>query len=180
MTTTLVSQEEILQHWDHLQSSPTDNGTLSMLVVRREVDHREIRQELYVSPEGGIEGDRWAQKSHQDPEHHAQIAIMNDRVLRLIADNDPNRMALAGDQMVVDFNLHESNVPAGTRLRIGEAEFEVTPKLHKGCKKFAARFGTEALKLINSVPNRPYHMRGIYLRVTKAGVIRTGDTIQKL
>lgn len=180
MTQTFVSQTELEAQLDHILASPRNHGTVTMLVVRREVDHREIRSEVYFSPEGGVEGDRWARTASKDPEAEAQLVAMNDRILRLIADQDAERMALAGDQLVIDLNLSEDNVPAGTRFQIGEAVLEVTPKRHKGCKKFAARFGAEALKFINAVDKRDLHLRGIYFRVVQAGLVRVGDPVQKL
>lgn len=180
MTQTFLSQAAIDAQLTHILASPRTHGTVTLLLVRREVDHREIRTEIYVSPEGGIEGDRWAQTAENDPTHAAQLVAMNDRMLRLLADGDEQRMALAGDQLVLDFNMEENNVPEGTRLQIGEAIFEVTPKRHKGCKKFAARFGTEALKYINAVTRRDLHLRGIYLRVIQAGLVRQGDSVVKL
>ncbi len=51
---------------------------------------------------------------------------------------------------------------------------------HRGCGKFSARFGVEALKLVNSAIGRELNMRGINTKVITGGVVRTGDSIVKL
>ena len=58
-----------------------------------------------------------------------------------------DRWPLAGDQLYVDLDLSHENLPVGTRLAIGTAELEVTAAPHTGCKKFASRFGLEALRV---------------------------------
>ena len=52
---------------------------------------------------------------------------MSARVVDLVAAGDRERWALAGDQIYVDFDISEANLPAGTRLALGSAVIEVTP-----------------------------------------------------
>ena len=176
----MLSQSDILAQWDHILSAPKDLGKVDMLVIRRESDAREIRQEVFFSAQYGMEGDRWARKAGKDLNRDSQISLMGTRILSLIAEGDEERMALAGDNIVLDLDLTEENLTAGDRLQIGEVVLEVTPELHKGCKKFSQRFGTDALKVINSVENRPLHLRGIFTRIMSDGLIRVGDTVRKL
>ena len=91
-----------------------------------------------------------------------------------------HRWALAGDQLYVDFDISEANVPAGTRLAIGSAVIEVTAQPHTGCAKFVQRFGVEAMKFVNSPRGRELHLRGINARVVVPGRIQSGDRIRKL
>src|SRR5215216_179701 len=49
------------------------------------------------------------------------------------------------DQLFVDLDLSGANLPAGSQLRVGEATIEITALPRRGCGKFQARFGTEAL-----------------------------------
>lgn len=65
-------------------------------------------------------------------------------------------------------------------MRIGQAVLEVTPKPHNGCKKLAARFGADALELVWDPELRPRNLRGIYLRVIEAGLVRVGDPARVL
>lgn len=104
---------------------------------------------------------------------------MNVRLLKMIA-GDEERMALAGDNLIVDLDLNEANLPAGQRLAVGEALLEVTDLAHTGCSKFAERFGQDALRYINAAEHRSLRLRGLYVRVIRAGTVRTGDVIHKV
>jgi MOSC domain-containing protein YiiM len=92
---------------------------------------------------------------------------------------DPNRWALAGDQLFVDLDLSKANVPPGTRLAAGSALIEITEEPHLGCGKFAARFGVDAQRFINSHAGRELNLRGVNAMVISAGVVRHGDTIRR-
>jgi MOSC domain-containing protein YiiM len=76
--------------------------------------------------------------------------------------------------------MSEANIMPGDRVRIGEAELEMTPKPHTGCVMFIARYGKDALKVFMSPEGRRQRLRGIYFRVVKDGVMKTGDSIVKL
>ena len=60
---------------------------------------------------------------------------MSVRAVEAVA-GDRERWPLAGDQLYVDLDLSVDNLPAGTRLAIGEAVLEVTEEPHTGCDKF--------------------------------------------
>src|SRR5262249_27262664 len=106
------------------------------------------------------------------------ITLMNARVVSLLA-RTKERWALAGDQFYIDLDLSETNLPIGSRLAIGEAVIEVTPPPHNGCKKFEARFGTDALKFINSPEGKLRKMRGIHARIVQPGRVRVGEVAAK-
>ncbi len=108
-----------------------------------------------------------------------QLNIMNSRVVALVAD-DPDRRELAGDQLYLDMDLSYDNLPPGTRLSIGDAVIEVTEPPHTGCKKFAARFGVDAMVFVNSGMGRKRNFRGICARVIKSGDVKVGDIATKL
>ena len=108
-----------------------------------------------------------------------QLNVMNARVIRLLAGS-PDRWALAGDQLYLDLDLSEANLPAGTRLALGTAVIEITDQPHTGCQKFSSRFGGDALRFVNSPVGRELHLRGINARVVERGVVRAGDTVRKL
>jgi MOSC domain-containing protein YiiM len=97
----------------------------------------------------------------------------------LVAGGD-DRWQLAGNQLYVDFDLSEHNIPAGTRLEVGSAVIEISEKPHLGCKKFASRFGREALRFVNSAVGRSLRLRGVNTRIIVPGTVRTGDAIRKL
>jgi MOSC domain-containing protein YiiM len=109
----------------------------------------------------------------------AQLTLMNARVIALIAP-DRKRWPLAGDQLYVDLDLRPDNLPAGTRLALGSAVIEVTDAPHTGCAKFSGRFGSDAIRFVNSRAGRDLRLRGINARVVEPGRVRAGDTIRKL
>jgi hypothetical protein len=167
-----------------IRQSPNDNGTLRMIARRPEVDEREVIREGEITLEEGLVGDTWKLRaSRHTPDgsasREAQITLMNVRAVALLAQSE-DRWSLAGDQLFVDLNLGEDNVPPGTRLAIGSAILEVSAQPHTGCQKFSARFGVEALKFVNSPEGKRLHLRGINTRVVQSGTIRVGDVIRKL
>jgi hypothetical protein len=122
---------------------------VELIVCRPHVDEREILAEGRLEVQAGLVGDNWRERPSsrtEDGSAHpeVQLALMNARVLRLIA-GETQRWSLAGDQIFVDLDLSDGNIPAGTRLALGSSVIEITGQSHSGCKKFAARFGLDAL-----------------------------------
>ncbi|HEX2564459.1 MAG TPA: MOSC domain-containing protein [Acidimicrobiales bacterium] len=168
-----------------LRSSPTDDGVLELIVRRPVVDGREVLGEGELTLEEGLAGDSWRSRPSSrsvdgGPHPDMQLNIINARLTRLIAGDDPLRRALAGDQLHVDLDLSHDNLPAGTRLAIGDAVIEVTDQPHTGCAKFAARFGAAALRFVNVGAGRELRLRGLNARVVQPGTIRAGDAVRKL
>jgi hypothetical protein len=136
-----------------------------------------------VSPEAGSHGDNWVADSwlrlgDNAPDPDVQVTLMNVRVISLIASG--REKYLSGDQLYVDLALGEDNLPVGQRLRIGSAEFEITPEPHHGCRKFGERFGAEALAFVNSRHLRSRRLRGVHAKVVQAGRVSVGDLIRKV
>jgi len=104
---------------------------------------------------------------------------MNARSAALFA-GVRERWALAGDQLYVDLDVGQANLPPGSRLSVGEAVIEVTPPPHTGCAKFVRRFGIDAQKLTKAPIGRELKLRGINARVITPGTIRWGDPVTKL
>jgi transcription antitermination factor NusB len=161
---------------DHIWDSPGDEGTLAMIVRRPAIEQREVLEHARLDPVEGLVGDSWSMRGSPHPE--AQLTIMNARAIHLIA-GDRDRWSLAGDQLYVDFDLSEANLPPGSRLAIGETVVEVSALPHRGCQKFSARFGVEALRFVNSEEGQKLHLRGINAKVITGGTIRTGDPVRK-
>jgi MOSC domain-containing protein YiiM len=167
-----------------IRQSPQDNGVLKMIVRRPKVDEREIVNEAELDLEVGLVGDTWKTRgSKATPDGsahiHAQITLMNMRAIALMAQ-DESRWALAGDQLYVDMDLSEVNLPPGARLVIGSAILEISAVPHTGCAKFSQRFGVDAHKFVNSPEGKPLRLRGVNARVIQAGTIRVGDVVKKL
>jgi MOSC domain-containing protein YiiM len=171
-----LTTEEIEAGLGAVIESPKDNGTLNLIVRRPQEDEREVLDVGELDIEKGLVGDDWLT---DDGNPEAQIAIMNSRIIELLAQ-DEERWKLAGDQLFIDLNLTDENLPAGTRLGIGSAILEISSKPHNGCKKFVERFGLDAMKFVNSPVGKHYHLRGIYARVVQSGTIRQGDVVKKI
>lgn len=165
----------------HVLDSPSDLGTVELVVRRPAEGEREVLEAGVLDLEQGLVGDRWRPRpmSDGDDGKYAQITLMNARVIDLVA-GDRDRWALAGDQLYVDFDLRHENLPPGTRIRVGSAILEVTDVPHTGCAKFTARFGSDATRFINAKPNRDLRLRGLNTRIVAPGTVRPGDAIGKL
>jgi MOSC domain-containing protein YiiM len=179
-----LSLEELQGGLSGIARSPKDRGILQSIVIRPETDARIALPQCELSPEGGVHGDNWAKGCWMSlpdgrPHPDVQVTIMNARTIALIAQ-DQARWQLAGDNLIVDLDLSADNLPAGTRLRVGSALLEITAVPHKGCRKFAARFGVDATRFVNSREGTRLRLRGIYARIVEPGVIGVGDAIEKL
>jgi MOSC domain-containing protein YiiM len=173
-----ATRDQLLAGLDHVRAAPADSGTLELVVRRPAENEREVLAEAQLDTEVGLVGDRWHLGA--SPINDAQLTLINARLAQLVA-RERERWALAGDQLYVDLDISLDNLPAGTRLAVGEeAVIELTEIPHTGCAKFRARFGTEALKFVNKSPGRELRLRGANARVVVAGTVRPGDAIVKL
>ncbi len=163
---------------DHLETSlaalpdaPRDLGRIALLVRRGEGGLREQPDRVRLAPDTGLPGDAWGRRSEPNPE--AQLTVMQIAVAELIAHGQP--LSLFGDNLLLDLDLSAANLPIGSRVRVGEAILEVTPKPHNGCQKFRARFGPDALRFVSKPDLRHRNLRGIYMRVVQPGETAPGD-----
>lgn len=178
-----LSREDLERGLDAVREAPASDGTLDLIVRRPATEDREILGEAQLDLEAGLVGDIWQVRPSSKtgaPNPEAQVTVMSARAAALVSDgDDPDAWAQAGDQLYVDFDLSEMNLPAGSRLEIGDAVLEVTADPHLGCGKFVRRFGVDALKLVNSPEGRAQRLRGVNTRVVAPGTIRTGDAVRK-
>jgi hypothetical protein len=169
---------------DHIRRSPDDEGLVELIVRRPAEDERELLAEATLTGEEGVAGDTWRLRVEQwttdvSREYGKQVTVMNSRVAALVAVG-LDRRALAGDQLYVDLDLSIDNLPAGSRLQIGAAVIEIDAHPHLGCAKFAARFGDDARRFVNTPTGRQLRLRGLNARVVSGGVVRLGDKAHKL
>ncbi|MEO6223367.1 MAG: MOSC domain-containing protein [Vicinamibacterales bacterium] len=167
----------------HIGQSPQVEGTLALIVRRPQVDAREVLADGELNLSEGLAGDTWSKRSSSrtadgSPHPEMQLNLMNARVIEAIAGSS-KRWPLAGDQLYVDLDLSQANLPPGTRLSIGTAVIEITPQPHTGCGKFSARFGVDALKFVNSSEGRLLGLRGVNAKVVTPGSVRVGDSVRK-
>jgi MOSC domain-containing protein YiiM len=170
--------DELEAGLDEIRQAPRDRGVLRLIVRRPDVNEREVLEEAHLDPARGLVGDTWHNRRRPaDPD--MQLNIMNARAIALVA-RSPDRWALAGDQLFIDLDLSADNLPPGARFTLGSAVIEVTEPPHTGCGKFAARFGTDAVKFVNSREGKQLRLRGLNAKVVVPGVIRVGDIATKL
>jgi hypothetical protein len=180
-----LTTEELEAGLGEIERAPHDAGTVELIVRRPAEGEREVLQEGALDLGEGLVGDRWsAHRSSRTPDgspnRDTQLTLMSARVVDLVAAGDRERWALAGDQIYVDFDISEANLPAGTRLALGSAVIEVTPEPHTGCVKFSSRFGNDAHRFVNTKPHRHLRLRGLNAMVIEPGIVARGDTIRKL
>lgn len=177
VTTLHLSQAQLQAGLDHITQAPKNNGVVDSIVIRPQENERIVLATCELSPQLGVHGDGWS--NQRSPNAKAQMTLMNSRAIALIAGTT-ERWALAGDQLYVDLDLSDDNMKPGQRLSVGSAVLEVTDKPHLGCAKFASRFGNEALEFVNSTQGRCLRLRGMYVIVVEAGMVKVGDSIVKV
>jgi hypothetical protein len=171
------------RHLDFVLASPRDSAPLELIVARPAPGERQILPNATLDTVSGLVGDTWRTRTSRSmPDHSAnpaaQLTLMSTRVLMAI-EPDRSRWPLAGDQLYLDLDLSEANLPPGTKLTVGDATLEVTDLPHTGCAQFSARFGADALRWISTPDGRARRMRGMYVRVVTGGAIRVGDSVRK-
>lgn len=176
--------DTLLAGLPEVRSSPSDAGRLVRIVRRPAIGEREPLPEARLDLAEGLIGDIWRARGSKrmadgSADLEAQITLMNSRFAALVAGPeaawDP-----AGDQLFADLDLSEANLPAGSRLGIGEAILVVSAVPHTGCVKFSGRFGPDALRVVSSPDGRALRLRGVNLRIERGGTIRVGDLVRHL
>lgn len=166
---------------DHILAAPRDGGPIEMIVCRPGENEREVIDSGELTTESGLVGDNWILRVDENGEPHraAQLTLMNSRVTDAVAVTR-DRWPLAGDQVYVDLDISQENLPPGSRIQVGSAVVEISEAPHTGCAKFAARFGKEALRFANVGIGRENRFRGVNAFVVESGTFQVGDKITKV
>jgi hypothetical protein len=177
--------DQLAAELDFLRAVPTTVGTLELVVRRPKPAQRDVLDEGVLDVDLGLVGDGWLARARSraiaDGRHfQSQITVMSSRMVGLL-DDDVAEQALAGDQLYVDLDISQTNLPAGSRLAVGaEAVLEISAKPHTGCAKFTRRFGEDAVAFVNSETGRELRLRGLNARIVTGGTIRPGDKVTRL
>jgi MOSC domain-containing protein YiiM len=176
--------EQLEAGLDTIRQSPQDSGRVELIVRRPNAGEREVLEMAELDLAAGLMGDNWLERGSRkiaDGSAHPdmQLTLMNSRAIALVA-RTKDRWPLAGDQLYVDMDLSEDNLPAGSKLRIGTAVIQVTAVPHTGCRFFAARFGPDATQFVNSREGKRLRLRGLNARVLQPGTVRVGDLAIKM
>ena len=178
-----LTRDELEAGLDDIRRAPKDRGELKLIVRRPDIGVREILDEGELDTSVGLKGDTWPIRGSSrtdDGQSHPdmQLNIMSARAAALVAQ-DESRWPLAGDQLFIDIDLSDANLPPGTQLALGSAVIEITAQPHTGCAKFVERFGRDAMEFVNSPVGKQLHLRGVNAKVVRPGVIRVGDAATK-
>jgi len=171
-----VALAELERRFERLAPGPCDTGRVRFVVKRAPDKTRNLLDRIELRPGTGIPGDAWGR--HPAPDPIGELTVMELAVAELIANGQP--VTVFGDNLFMDLDLSCQNLPTGSRLRVGEALLEVTPKPHNGCRKFAARFGNDALRFVSKQELRHRNLRGIYMRVLEGGRVEPGASVEVL
>ncbi len=171
---TFRTLEELENRLSALPAAPQNSGRVALLVRKVDGGVRETPDHIHAGVETGFPGDAWGRGAERKPE--AQLAVMQRDVAELIANSQP--LTLFGDNLILELDLSAANLPIGSRVRAGSAMLEVTPMPHNGCGKFQNRFGEDARTFVSKPELRHRNLRGIYLRVVKAGEVRVNDIVE--
>jgi hypothetical protein len=180
-----LSRADLDDALESVLDAPRAVGTVELVVRRPGEDLREVLHTGRLTVAEGLEGDTWNQRGSSrttdgGPHPDMQLNVISARVSRLLARGDTALRALAGDQLHLDLDMTEANLPTGTRLSLGSAVIEVTDQPHRGCAKFAARFGADARRWVNAGDGEGLRLRGLNARVVVEGEVSEGDAVTKL
>jgi MOSC domain-containing protein YiiM len=162
--------------FEALPPSPADRGRVCRCVVRTGPGLRATPDAIEVVAGAGVVGDSWGRHRHDEPGN--AVALINVHVIRSLAEGDESKTPLSGDNLQVDLDLSEANLPVGTTLRIGSAELCVSPTPHRPCRHFVERFGATAAKKVARATRLGRRGRGVLCVVVRSGTIRAGDEIE--
>jgi MOSC domain-containing protein YiiM len=176
-----VSRESLDARLPELRALASEHGTLELIVVRPMEGERELPSTAELTIEDGLVGDRWQPRFDENgqTQRGTQLTIASTHLLGLIAERE--RWPLSGDNLLVDMGLDQERLPPGSRLAIGDTVVvEISEEPHTGCAKFSARFGSDALRFINSPEGRELRLRGVNAHVIVPGTVSTGDAVRRI
>jgi MOSC domain-containing protein YiiM len=161
--------------WALLPRSPRDVGRIMSCVLRPAPGQRRVVDALEVAPGRGVVGDRWEHDPARSP--GSQVALINSHVVRALSAASGRSAWETGDNLQVDLELSERNLPEGTRLLIGDTVLEVSADTHRPCRGFHDRFGALAVKRIARANRRGLRGRGVLCAVVEGGWIEVGARV---
>ena len=181
---TEISRIQLDQALPDVMAAPKDRAAIGMLCLRPERNQRKFVDQIEVSPQKGIAGERWLESPwlttpEGAPHPGIQISILQQRVLDLVwqdRENTPH----PGDTFVVDMDLSHDNLPVGQLLSVGTAILKVSDVFNDGCVKWKARYGAAAKDWIVADDHPKLRLRGVLCSVERAGLLKAGDFLTKI
>jgi hypothetical protein len=181
---TPATAEELAAALPGVLAAPRDGGVTLLFCIRPGTNQRLFPEVLTFTRATGIIGDSeavrpWLTLPDGSPDPRNQVSIMPWQVLDLVW-RDRDRVPHPGDNIAVDMNLTEANLPVGTLLQAGTAVLRVSDEPNDGCVKWKVRAGRAAYDWITDPDHLPLRLRGLYCSVEEDGEMRLGDTLNRL
>lgn len=179
-----VSAAELAAALPHVLAAPREEGIVTMLCARPKPNARTFPDHLTLTRAQGVAGDfemsrPWLVLPDGRPDPRNQVSIMPARVLDLVW-RERDRIPHPGDNIVVDMDLSEANLPVGTMLQAGTAVLRVSDEPNDGCAKWKVRCGRAAFDWVAAPENRVLRLRGLFCSIERDGVLRLGDRIGRV
>jgi hypothetical protein len=161
-----------------IMEAPKTAGRVELISRRPAEGEREVIEVGTLDTELGLVGDYWSTPAG-GAFRTMQLTLVNARAAAVVI-GPRERWHLSGDQLYVDLDLSGENLPPGTRLAIGTAVVEVSDQPHTGCSQYRDRFGSDAVRFVNSEQGRALNLRGLNTTIVVSGEVRVGDEVRKL
>jgi len=187
MTVTLtesVTATELALALPDVLAAPLTDGPIRLLCARPKPNKRSFPDSLTLTRADGVQGDfemsrPWLELPDGSADPRIQVAIMAARVLDLCWRNR-DQVTYPGDTIVVDLNLTEATLPAGTLIAAGTAILRVSDLPNEGCAKWKVRCGKAAYDWTRAPHHAALRLRGLFCSVQQDGVVMLGDRIRRL
>lgn len=181
---TPVTAEELAAALPHVLAAPREEGLVTLLCARAKPNARTFPDHLALTRAHGVAGDfemsrPWLVLPDGSPDPRNQVSIMPSRVLDLVW-RERDRIAHPGDNIAVDMDLSEANLPVGTLLAVGTAILRVSDEPNDGCAKWKVRCGRAAFDWVAARTHRPLRLRGLFCSIEQDGEVRLGDRIRRV
>ncbi len=178
-----LNEAQLDEALPYIMSAPKDNAPILHLCYRPDVSERCFTDELQLSCDKGVIGDRWLKEVNNGGKYsgdkRVHVCILPKRILELVWREDDDTI-YTGDNMIVDMDLSYQNIPIGSHIKIGTALLKVSDVYNGGCKKWMARYGEESFRWFNRTDNRTKRLRGMLCEIITDGVVKKGDLLCKI
>lgn len=179
-----VTTMELAAALPSIMAAPKDNGPVRLLCSRPKPNARTYPDRFKITRSHGVEGDfemsrPWLVLPDGSADPRNQVSIMPWRVLDLVW-RERNPLAYPGDNIVVDMDLSEQNLPVGTLLAAGTAVLRISDEPNDGCVKWKVRFGRDALSWVTAPDHLALRLRGLFCSVEQDGEVQLGDSLRRL
>ncbi len=181
---TPVTAAELAAALPAILAAPRDAGVTRLFCARPKPNARTHPEVLSFTRAAGVAGDfemsrPWLTLPDGRADPQIQVSIISWAVLDLCW-RDRDRVAHPGDNIAVDMNLTEANLPPGTLLQAGTAVLRVSAEPNDGCAKWKVRAGPAAHAWTTAPAHAALRLRGLFCSVEQDGEMRLGDSLRRL